>query len=140
MVLYERVNRCAVGGKAGYFVGLGNDDLSVKDVVIGIVAAVDDEREVYHKTAGDAMAVGAGIGLVGRNAVVGQKLSVALAVDDDAPAGALHVGSDIEPPAHEVQVVVLHGVWINRDRGGENRPVGVFRVVFAPMNERQECY
>jgi len=140
MVLYERVNRSAVGGKAGYFVGFGNDDLSVKDVVIGIVAAVDDEREVYHKTAGGAMAVGAGIGLVGRNAVVGQKLSVALTVDDDAPAGALHVGSDIEPPAHEVQVVVLHGVWINRDRGGENRSVGVFRVVFAPMNERQECY
>lgn len=140
MVLYERVNRCAVGGKTGYFVGLGNDDLSVKDVVIGIVAAVDDEREVYHKTAGGAMAVGAGIGLVGRNAVVGQKLRVALAVDDDTSAGAFHIGSDIEPPAHEVQVVVLHGVWINRDRGGENRPVGVFRVVFAPMNERQECY
>lgn len=140
MVLYERVNRSAVGGKAGYFVGFGNDDLSVKDVVIGIVAAVDDEREIDHKTAGGAMAVGAGIGLVGRNAVVGQKLRVALTVDDDAPAGALHVGSDIEPPTHEVQVVVLHGVRINRDRGGENRPVGVFRVVFAPMNERQECY
>lgn len=138
--MYERVNRCAVGGKTGYFVGLGNDDLSVKDVVIGIVAAVDDEREVYHKTAGGAMAVGAGIGLVGRNAVVGQKLRVALAVDDDTSAGAFHIGSDIEPPAHEVQVVVLHGVRINRDRGGENRPVGVFRVVFAPMNERQECY
>lgn len=140
MVLYERVNRCAICGKAGYFVGLGNDDLSVKDVVIGIVAAVDDEREVYHKTAGGAMAVGAGIGLVGRNAVVGQKLSVALAVDDDTSAGAFHIGSDIEPPAHEVQVVVLHGVWINRDRGRENRPIGVFGVVFAPMNERQECY
>ena len=140
MVLYERVNHCAVGGKTGYFVGFGNDDLSVKDVVIGIVAMVDNEREIDHKTAGGAMAVGAGIGLVGRNAVVGQKLRVALTVDDDAPTGALHVGSDIEPPAHEVQVVILHGVWINRDRGGENRPVGVFRVVFAPMNERQECY
>ena len=140
MVLYERINRCAVGGKAGYFVGFGNDDLSVKDVVIGIVAMVDNEREIDHKTAGGAMAVGAGIGLVGRNAVVGQKLRVALTVDDDAPTGALHVGSDIEPPAHEVQVVILHGVRINRDRGGENRPIGVFRVVFAPMNERQECY
>ena len=140
MVLYERINRCAVGGKAGYFVGFGNDDLSVKDVVIGIVAMVDNEREIDHKTAGGAMAVGAGIGLVGRNAVVGQKLRVALTVDDDAPTGAFHVGSDIEPPAHEVQVVILHGVRINRDRGGENRPIGVFRVVFAPMNERQECY
>ena len=140
MVLYERVNRSAVGGKTGYFVRFGNDDLSVKDVVIGIVAAVDNEREVYHKTGSIAMAVGAGIGLVGRNAVVGQKLRVALTVDDDAPTGALHVGSDIEPPAHKVQVVILHGVRINRDRGWENRPVGVFRVVFAPMNERQECY
>lgn len=140
MVLYERVNRGAVGGKTGYFVGLGNDDLSVKDVVIGVVAMVDDERKIYHKAGSAAITIGAGIGLVGRKTVVGQKLRVALTVDDDASAGALHVGSDVEPSAHEVQVVILHGVWINRDRGGENRPVGVFGVFFASLNERQECY
>lgn len=115
MVLYQRVNRRAVGGEVGNLIGFGNDELSVEDVVIGVVAKVDDEGEIHHEAGGVALIVGAGVGLVGRNAVIGQKLCVALTVDDDAPAGAFHVGSDVAPSAHEVQVIVLHGVWINRD-------------------------
>ena len=115
VVLNQWINHRAVGGEVGNLIGFGNDELSVEDVVIGVVAKVDDEGEIHHEAGGVALIVGAGVGLVGRNAVIGQKLRVALTVDDDAPAGAFHVGSDVAPSAHEVQVIVLHGVRINRD-------------------------
>ena len=76
---------------------------------------VDDKREVYDHSRGIALAVGAGIGLVGRYAVVGQKLRVAHAVDDDASAGAFHIGGDVEPATDEVQLLILQGVGVNCD-------------------------
>lgn len=140
MVLNEGINCRAISGETGYLVGFGNDDLSVEDVVIGVVAMVDNEWEVNHKAGGAAMAVGAGVGLVGRNAVISQKLRLALTVDNDAAAGAFHIGSDVEPTAHEVQVVILHGVRIDRDGRGQYRAVGVLGVVLAAVHEGQESH
>ena len=91
MVLYEWINRCAVGGEIGNLVGFSDDDLSVEDVVVGVVATVDDEGEVDHKAGRLALVVGTGVGFVRRYAVIGQKLRVALTIDNDATAGAFHI-------------------------------------------------
>ena len=96
---------------------------------------VNDKGEIHHHACGVAMAIGAGIGLVGRDAVVGQKLGVVHAVDDDASAGAFHVGSDIEPAADKVQLLILQGVRVNRDGCRQDRPVGVLRNGLASMEE-----
>ena len=138
--MYQRINHGAVGGKIGNHVGLADDDLPVEDVVVGVVAAVHHKGEVHHKSRRVALTVGAGIGLVGRYAVVSQKLVVAHAVDDDASAGAFHIGGDVDPSAYEVQVLILHGVRVNRNRVGQERPVGVLRVFLASMQQGQECY
>ena len=77
---------------------------------------VDNKHTVLdHKAGGVAMAVGAGIRLVGRNAVVSQELRVAKAVNDDASAGAFDIGGDVEPAADEVEFLVFYGVGVNRD-------------------------
>ena len=140
MVLYQRINHSTIGGEIGNHVRLADDQLTVEDVVVGIVAAVDDEREVHHKTGGGAVAVGAGIGFVGWHAVVGQELGFALPIDDDASAGAFHVGGDVKPATDEVQVMILICVWVNRNRCRQYWAVGVFRVLFAPGKDAQKCY
>ncbi len=140
VVLNQRINHGAVGGEIGNHVGLSDDDLAVQDVVIGVVATVDDKGEVHHKSRRVALAVGAGIWFVGRYAVVGQKLVVAYAIDDNASAGAFHIGGDVNPSTYEVQILILHGVRINRNRVGQERPIGVLRVFLAPMQQGQECY
>lgn len=68
-----------------------------------------------HKAGSVAMTVGACVGFVGRYAIVCQKLRVAKAVNDDASAGAFHVGGDVEPAADEVEFLILHSVGVNRD-------------------------
>ncbi len=141
VVLNQRINHGAVGGEIGNHVGLSDDDLAVQDVVIGVVATVDDKGEVHHKSRRVALAVGAGIGFIGRHTVVGQKLVVVIAEDDDASAAAFNFTIDINPIKNVVQIMVLICTWINkmsiayinRNRVGQERPVGVLRVFLAPM-------
>ena len=140
MVLYQWIHGRAIGGEAGNHVGLADDNLSIQDVVVGIVAAVDDKGEIYNHSCGGAMAVGAGVGFVGRHAVVGHKLRVAHAVDDDATAGAFHVGGYVKPTAYEVQFLILEGVGVNRNGCWKDRPVGVLGVFLAARDEGQEPY
>ena len=102
-ILYERIHWHAVGGEVGNHVRLGHDDLPVQNVVIGVVAMVDHKREVDHETCRVALAVGAGVRLVGRQAVVGKEFVVALAVDDDATARAFHLRSEVNPAANIVK-------------------------------------
>ena len=91
VVLYQRENHGAFGGEIGNHVGRANNDLPVQDVVVGVVAAVHHKGEIDYESCRVALAVSAGIGFVGRYAVVSQKLCLALAVDDDASAGAFHI-------------------------------------------------
>ena len=140
VVLYQRINHSAVGGEIGNHVGHADNDLTVEDVVIGIVALVHHKGEVDHESCRVAMTVGAGVGFVGRHAVKGQKLGVAHAVNDDTSAGAFHIGGDVNPPTDRIQGLILHRVWINRNRIGENGPIGILRALPAPMQEGQERY
>lgn len=90
MVLDERIHGHALGGEVGNHIGLGDDDLSVQDVVVGVIAVVDYKGEVDYEACRVSFAVGAGIGLVGWQTVVGEEFVLALAIDDDASACALH--------------------------------------------------
>ena len=111
MVLDQGIDRGAIDGEVGHHVEVfADDDLSVEDIVVGVVAMVDHVGELDHQACGVALAVSAGVGVVGREAVVGQKLIVAQFVDDDAAAGAFNVGCQVEPAADEVQFLVLQGV------------------------------
>ena len=71
VVLDEREDGGAVRGKIRNHVRLSYDDLPIQDVIVGVVATVDDERKVHHQTCGVALAVGAGIRFVGWESVVG---------------------------------------------------------------------
>ena len=76
--------------------------MSVQDVVIGVVAAVDDKGKFHDHSGGVAMAVGASVGFVGRHAVVGSEgvvkiVGVGPVENDDATACAFHLGSDVFP-------------------------------------------
>ena len=84
--MYQWIHCRAIGGETGNHVGFADDDLSIQDVIVSIVAVVDDKGEIHHHSRGVAMAVGAGIGFVGRHAVVGQELRFVHAIDDDATA------------------------------------------------------
>ena len=91
MVLDERIHHRALGGEVGNHVKLFVDnDLSVQDVVIGVVAVVDHVWEFDHEACRVALAVSAGIGFIGWQAVVSEEFVLALAVDDDASARTLH--------------------------------------------------
>ena len=116
VVLYQRIDHGAVGGEIGNHVGLADDDLSVEDVVVGVVAAVHHKGEVDHHSRCMALAVGAGIGCIGWHPVKGKELRVALPINDDASAGAFHVRSDVDPSAYCIQIVILHRVRVNRNR------------------------
>ena len=145
MVLDERIDWNAVGGEIGNHVGIAYDDLSVQDAVIGVVAAVDDKGEIHHHARGVAVAVGAGVGIVGRHTVVGGKsvldvVGIGPAKHDDASAGAFHFGGDVFPAANGVQVLILHLVRVNRDGVGQNRPIGVLRVLLAAVQEGGGAY
>ena len=135
MILDERVHSHTLGGETGNHVGFGDDDLTIQDVVIGVVAPVNDKREIHHQTSSVALTVGAGIRLVGWHAVVGQELRFALSIDDDASAGAFHLRGDIKPATDEVQILILIRVWINRYLCRQYWTVGVFRVLCAPGKE-----
>ena len=137
MVLAEREYCGAVGGETGDHVRLADDDLSVQDVVVGVVAMVDDKGELDHEACGVALAVGAGVRLIGRQAVVGQKLRVAVTVDDDASAGAFHLGGDVKPSAHEVKILILKCIGIDGDGGEEDGPVGVLGKLAATSHEER---
>jgi len=140
VVLYQRIHHGAIGGETWNHVGLADDELSIQNVIIGIVAAVEDKGKFYNHSRGVSLTVGAGVRLVGRHSVVGQKLSVALSVDDDAPAGAFHIGGDIEPAADEVQFLILQRVRINRDGSWQDGPVGVLGRFLAARKEGEECH
>ena len=90
MVLDERIHGHPLSGEVRNHIGLGDDDLSVQDVVVGVVAVVDYKGEVDYEACRVALAVSAGIGLVGWQTVVGEEFVLALAIDDDASACALH--------------------------------------------------
>ena len=91
MVLDEGENCGAFRGKIRNHVRVSDDDLPVQDVVVCVVAAVDDVGEVDHHACSVALTVDAGIRLIGRDAVVSQKFRLALAIDYDASAGAFHL-------------------------------------------------
>ena len=46
MILDQIINCRAISGKTGYHVGLADDDLSVQDVIISVVAMVDDKGKL----------------------------------------------------------------------------------------------
>ena len=140
MILDERENRSAICREIRYHVGLTDDELSIQDVVVGVVAMVDDKGEVNHHTGGVALAVGAGIGFIGRHTVVGKKLVVTIAVDDDTTAGALKRRGDIFPTAHKPKVVVLVIVQVDLNRVRQDRPVRIFGILLATVQEGKECY
>ncbi len=138
VVLDERINHVGIGLENGNHVGFGDDDLPVQDVVVGVVAAVDDKGEVDHEARGIALAVGAGIGKVGRQAVVGEEFVLALAVNDDASARAFHLRGKVDPTADSVQLVILHRVGINREAKRRGRPIGVFGIFLTAVQQRQD--
>ena len=74
---------------------------------------VDDKGEVDHESCCVALIVRAGIRLVGWQAVVGEEFVLALAVDDDAPAGTLHFGGDLNPTADIVNLLILKCIRVN---------------------------
>ena len=90
-VLNQGINHRARGGEIGNHIRLSDDELPIQDVIVGIVATVDDKWKIHHKSGGVALTVGAGIWLVGWYAVIGQKLGVTLSVNDNASAGAFHL-------------------------------------------------
>ena len=132
MVLYQGVHHRAIGGEIRNLIGSGNDDLPIQDIIIGIVASVYHKGEVHHQTGRVAVAVGAGIGLVGWEAVVGKKLVGTQSVNDDASAGALDFRGDVKPITYKIKFV------INRDGIGENGSVGVLGIFMTGLQERQE--
>ena len=113
MILDERENRSAICWEIWHHIGLADDKLSIQDVVVSVVAMVDDKGEVDHESCRVALAVRTGIGFVGWQTVVGKKFVLALAVDDDAPAGALHLRGDVNPTADVVNLLILKRVRVD---------------------------
>ena len=105
VILNERVNHLLIGLENGNHVR-ADDDLTIQNVVVGIVAAVHHEGKVDHEASGVALAIGAGIRVVWGQTVIGQKLRLALSIDDDTAACAFNVGSEINPFADEIKIVV----------------------------------
>lgn len=148
VVLDEREDGGAVRGKIRNHVRLSDDDLPIQDVIVGVVATVDDERRVHHQTRGVALAVSAGIGFVGRHAVVGEKLRFAIAENDDASAGAFNVCCDVNPVEEVAQrmimlgrwVVIMCGLWVYRNGIRQQWPVGVLGVFLAAVQEGENRY
>ena len=101
MVLDERKDGSTIGGEIRNHIGLADDELSVQDVIISVVAVVDDEGKIHHHSCSVALAVGAGVGFVGWHAVVDKKLVVVVAVHDETSACAFDGGGDILPFAHK---------------------------------------
>ena len=112
VVLDKRENRGAVGGEIWNHVGFLDDDLPIQDVIVGVVATVDDPSAVYHQSRGVTLAVGAGVRLVGRHAVVGEKLIVAVAEDDEASAGTFNICCDVNPIERVAQRMINFGRWV----------------------------
>lgn len=148
VILNQRINHRAVGGKIGNHVWFADDELSVHDVVVGVVTAVDNEWVVHHKTGGVALSVGAGVGFVGWHTVEGEKLVVGIAEDDDATACAFNVCCDVNPVEKVAQgmiipgrwVVIMCRVWVYRDGIRQDRPIRVFGILLATVKEGQEYY
>ena len=105
VILNERVNHALVGLENGNHVR-ADDDLTIQNVVVGIVAAIHHKGKVDHKACGVTVAVGACIGVVWGQTVIGQKLRLALSIDNDTAACAFNVGSEINPFADEIKIVV----------------------------------
>ena len=101
---------------------------------------VDHKGEVDHEACRVALAVGAGVRLVGWQAVVCEEFVLALAVDDDATACALHLRGEVNPATNIVKCLILKRVRINRERKWRGRSVGVLGVFLAALQACRECY
>ena len=140
-VLNQGIDHRAIGGKVWDHVGLSNNELPVKDIVIGIIAMIDNKHTfLNHKSCSVALAVCASIRKVGWNTVISQKLRFALPIDDDASTGTFHIGSDVEPVANKVQIIILISVRIYRYWCKQYRPIRVLRIFLASMQKGQEHY
>lgn len=138
VILNERIDGDTSGREIRNHVKLFIDnDLSIQNVVICIVATVHDVGEIHHHACGVALAVGASVRLVGRQAIVGQKLVFALTVDDDASAGAFHFRSKVDPSACHIKCLILDGVWVNREAKRSLGPVRVLGIVFARLHNKK---
>ena len=140
VVLDERIHGTTVGGEVGNHIRLGHDDLSVQYVVVGVVAMVHHKGEVHHESGRVAFVIGAGVGLVGGQAVVGEEFVLTLTVDDDSPAGAFHLRGEVYPSADEVNLLILKRVRVDGERKRRNGPVGVVGILLATVQSSQECY
>ncbi len=137
VILYERIG--IFGGERGYHSKfLTNNQLPIQDVVVGVVAIVHDKREIHHKALGVALAVGASVRIVGRKAVVGEKLGLALAIDDDASACAFHLRAQVDPATDHIKLLILERVRVDGEAEGRRRPVWVFRIAVAAVQGEQQ--
>ena len=140
VVLYQRVHYRACGGEIGNLIGFSNNKLSVQDIVIGIIASVDDKREIHHQSCCVALTVGTRIRFVGRDAVIGQKFCFSLAIYDKTAAGALNVWCNIKPTTDEIKFLILHGVRVDGNAEREQRLIGVLRIFFAAIQDSQAAH
>ncbi len=109
---------------------------------------VDDEGVVHYQARGVALAVSAGVRLIGRHTVIDEKLIVAIAEDYEASAGAFNVCCDVNPVKKGAQgminlgrwVVIMSRVWVYSDGIRQYRPVRVFGILLATVQEGKECY
>ena len=87
-----------------------------------------------------ALAVGAGVGIVGREHVIGQKLVVAQPINNDASAGAFQFRGEVNPTADIVNLLILKGVWVNRKTERRGWAVRILGVFLASLKKWQGAY
>lgn len=109
------------------------EDVPVDNVVLDVVAVVNDKGEIDHQSGAVALAVAAGVGVVGRQTVVGPELVLVKPIDDDASAGALWVRGVVFVAAHRVEFLLVDGVRVNGEVNNGVRIVGVLRDSLAAV-------
>ncbi len=140
VILDKWIHRHAFSREIWDHVRLGNDDLSVQYVVVGVVATIHHKGEVDHKACRVALAVGAGVRFIGWKTVVGEKFILAQTVNDDTSASAFYLGSEVYPAADEVNFLILKGVWIYRERKRNGGTVRVFGILLTSQKSCREYY
>ena len=117
------------------------EKVAIDDVVLDVVAVIDHEGEIDYQTGAFALAVAAGIRLVGRQAVIDPELGLVEPIHDQSPARGEIFWSEVHIATHETQIVVLQVVEVDAEIIDGVGRIRVDQRLFAPKEpdgEQQE--
>ena len=114
---------------------LSLEDVTINNIVFDVVAIVQHKRQINDQSGAVAIAVAAGIGVIGRQTVISPEFVLIQPVNNDAATGAHRVGGVILESSHGVEFILMECVRVNGEIDDAVGVIGVLVNLSAALHQ-----